>query len=337
MSDSLEEQQFTRWLRRPTIFIANTWYLMAGAGQIIVGYVIAFLVQLAGLWGASFDSASISYTASIILEVGILALPVIWYAATHEGVSQSMRLNPPRPGLMLYAAVCAVVGVLAVNCLSSWWLLLIEGLGGRLYESAIPVPANTNELTVSILLVGVVPGVCEELFFRGGLMGAWERKGTKQALVITSALFTLLHGSILGFPTQLLMGFVLGYLLILSDSLYVPMVYHTVHNSTALILTYMSTTAGIDADVSMSLMEQMGGPSGLVILAVQTVILTSIYALMLYTMGKSQKRNGMKAVKIDDGDRSPMTWQELIVLMAGLLTVGMMYLTDLLTICGMMQ
>ena len=337
MHDSLEEQQFTRWLRRPTIFIANTWYLMGAAGATIVGYMIAFIVQALALTGIVIDSTVTGHTASAVYEIGVLALPVVWYAAKHEGVGQSMRLNPPKMSAMLYAAAMAVVGVLAVNCLSSWWLLLIEALGGTLYESGIPIPTNIDELTVSVLLVGVIPGVCEELFFRGGLMGAWERRGTKQALVITSALFAMLHGSILGLPTQILMGFVLGYVLILSDSLYVSMIYHTVHNSTTLILTYLSASSGMQADVSASLAAQIGGPAGFIALAVQTVFYGGIFGMMLYMFGRMQKISGQNAEKITVGDKNPMTWQELVVLIAGLLTVGMTYLTDLLTVCGIMQ
>jgi len=151
--------------------------------------------------------------------------------------------------------------------------------------------------------------------------------------VITSTLFACLHGSILGLPTQLLMGFVLGYLLIVSDSLYVPMIYHTVHNSTTLILTYLSASAGAATDSSLSLAAQIGGPAGYAALIVQTLVLTSMFGAMLYIMGKSIKRSGQKAVKIAEGDHTPMTWQELVVLIAGLLTVGTSYLTDFLTIC----
>jgi len=334
MTGSLEDQQFTRWLRRPTVFIANAWYLMAASGQTIVGYIVAFLAQALALFGLGLDGNAIAHTASTAYEIGVLALPVIWYAVRHDGVSQSMRLNPPKADMMLWAALTAFIGLLAVNNIGTWWMLLIEALGGTLHPSSVPVPTTQNELLASILLVGVVPGVCEELFFRGGLMGAWERRGTMKAMVITSALFTMLHGSILGLPTQILMGFVLGYVLILSDSLYVPMVYHTVHNSSALILAYLSPDGTASAEIYADLAGYIGGPTGYISLAVQTVFTSALFAMMLFLMTRTQKRRGLKIEKITDGDRNPMTWQELIVLIAGLLTVGVMYFTDMMTICG---
>lgn len=333
---SLEDQQFTKWLRRPTIFVANAWYLMAAAGLNIVSFLVNLLAQLfAALSSGQIPQAAVGNAASAIYEVGVLALPLILYAARHDGVDQSMRLNPPRLDVMLWAALTAFVGVLAVNNISTWWMLLIEALGGRLYASGVPVPTNIDELTASIIMVGVIPGVCEELFFRGGVMGAWERRGTKQALVISSVLFAALHGSILGLPTQLIMGAVLGYVLIISDSLYVSMIYHTVHNTTALVLSYLSAAGGAEiAAESVNLAGQVASMGGWLLLLLQTVLSLLLFAGALMMLTHAQNRHGMNPEKITDGDKTPMTWQELLVLLAGLITVGLTYVTDLLAICG---
>lgn len=337
MPDSLEEQQFRKWLRRPTLFIANAWYLLAAAGQYVISVIIGVIAAIAGYFGGAISNSGLTYGISTIYEIGILALPVIIYAAKHEGVGQSMRLNPPKGGTMIAAAATAFIGVLAVNNLGMWWMLLIEALGGDLYTSAVPVPTTVNELTSAILMVGVIPGICEELFFRGGLMGAWERRGTKTALVITSVLFALLHGTVLGLPTQLIMGFVLGYLLILSDSIYVSMIYHTVHNSSAMILAYIGETAAGSAAAVDPYLDMAGyimSTGGFGMLIVQTIILTAMYIGALVLLSRSEQRSGRKLVKIVHGDESKMTWQELLVLIAGLITVGMAYFSDILTLCG---
>ena len=33
MADSLEKENLTTWLRRPSIFVANAWYLLAANGR----------------------------------------------------------------------------------------------------------------------------------------------------------------------------------------------------------------------------------------------------------------------------------------------------------------
>lgn len=332
---SLEDQQFEKWLRRPTEFIANAWYLFAASGQFIVGDIVAFLIQLLALFGVSLSEGAAIYLASSTSQLLLFALPILLYAANHDGVNQSMRLKAPRPDMLLYAMLLALIGVRLADNLSVWWMLLVEALGGSLHGSDIPVPTTPGELLVSILLIGVLPGVCEELFFRGGLMGAWERRGTKQALVITSVLFALLHGSILGLPTQLLMGFVLGYLVLIGDSLFVGMAYHIVHNSATLLLAFIASGTPADSmDPYANLAGYIQNAGGFGALVVQTGCSLLLYSAVLLLIIHTRKRQGAKLEKVVHGDTSRLDWQELLVLIAGLVTVGCMYLTDLLTICG---
>lgn len=331
----LEDQQFTKWLRRPTEFIANAWYLLASAGQYIIAYGIAFLAQLPALFGYRISGDALSLIGTTLMQLCLFMLPVLVYLATHDGVEQSMRLNAPRWDALLLALLAAPLGVMASDKLTTWWMLLIESLGGQLYyTNGVPVPTTLPELGLMLILFGLLPGVCEEIFFRGGLMGAWERRGTRHGLVITSVLFALLHGSILGLPVQLLMGFVLGYIVILSDSLFVGMAYHAVHNSTILILSYLSRdSAGLTEGLTLA--EQIQSTVGYAGLSAQTAVWAALYAGILFLLIHSQKKRGAQIDKIVDGDKEPMSWQELVVLLAGLLTVGVTLMSDLMTVCGL--
>lgn len=328
----LENQQFTKWLRRPTEFIASTWYLLSSAGQYLIVYAVSFLVQLLALFGVSLTSDAHTMIATTLIQLLLFMLPVASYAVSHDGVEQSMRLNRPPWSALLLALCAAPLGVMASDKLSTWWMLLIESLGGRLYGSTIPIPDTPSRLALSLILFALLPGICEELLFRGGLMGAWERRGTRQALVITSVLFALLHCSVLGFPVQLMMGFVLGYIVILSDSLFVGMAYHVAHNASTLILSFLSAESPVDplADLAGYVHQTGGFP----VLIVQTIVWTALYGGVLAALIITQKKRGAQIDKIADGDKEPMSWETLVVLLAGLLTVGVTFMSDLLTVCG---
>lgn len=337
MSDSLKKQQFKSWLRRPTLFIANAWYLMAAAGQTVVPYALILIIRLISLIiPIELSDASLVYTSSTMQQLLVLALPVIVYAVRHEGVSQSMRLNPPQFDMTLYSFTAALFSVMLCGCLSTWWSLLFEQLGGWLYSSSIPVPTTYEELIVSILLVGVTPGICEELLFRGALMGAWERRGTVKAVVVTSVLFALLHGSVLGLPVQLLMGFALGYVVVVSDSLYAGMTFHTVYNSFTIFLNYLSARqpSVSDALSRMTVSEYIAVTGGYASLLLETLLTGALLAGVLLMMFRAQKQREVEIVKISGGDPAKLTWQELLLLLCGLITVGVAYLEDLLWIFG---
>ena len=331
----IEDQQFTKWLRRPTEFIANAWYLLASAGQYLISYGVLTLTQLLSLFGYRIGDAAFTSIASSLAQILLFMLPVVIYAVTHDGVEQSMRLNIPRWDALLIALIAAPVGVMAGDKLTTWWMLLIEKLGGTLYyTTGVPIPTTLPELAIELMLFALLPGVCEELFFRGGLMGAWERRGTRQALVITSVLFALLHGSVMGLPVQLVMGFVLGYLVILSDSLAVGMVYHVAHNATILLLSYLSRDAAAAGEF-LSLADSVRSTIGFTALTVQTVLWSAVYGGFLALFVRVQKKRGAQFDKIIEGDKEPMSWETLIVLLAGLLTVGVTFAADLMTVCGL--
>ncbi len=331
---TLDDQQFKKWLRRPTEFIANAWYLLASAGQYVLGYAVMYLAQLLAMFGIGLNGEALTVIASSLSQLLLFMLPVVVYTVTHDGVEQSMRLNLPRPAPLILSVFAAPLGVMFSDKLSTWWMLLLESLGGTLHASGIPVPTTPDQLIYSLLLFAVLPGACEELFFRGGLMGAWERRGTRQALVITSVLFALLHGSVAGFPVQLMMGFVLGYLVVLSDSLFVGMAYHITHNAVTMLLAYLSREITVDPYADLAGYIHLTG--GFPALTAQTIVWALLYGGVLTALFILLRKQGGQIDRIADGDKEPMTWETLIVLLAGLLTVGVTFMSDLLTVCGVL-
>lgn len=331
---SLEDQQFKKWLRRPTELIASAWFLLASAGSIIVPYIVLFIDQVMDFFGQPMHTFAFVYTNSVIQQLFLFLLPVVIYALKHDGVEQSMRLKLPR-WEALPVVLIAPVGVMFCDKLSTWWLMLIESLGGNISPPDFPGSDTLPELGAALLLTALVPAICEETLFRGGMMGAWERRGTKQALVITSVLFALLHGSVQGLPVQLMMGFLLGYIVLLSDSLFVGMAYHFVHNAVILILDYYRGMDLILDDRFMTLTQEVIGTIGLGGLLAQTVVWTALFVGLLALFIRLMKKRGAQIDKIIEGDKEPMSWETLIVLLAGLLTIGVRFSSDLISVCGL--
>lgn len=327
--------QFRGWFRRPTLLVANAFYMFGVIGMVALS---SLTLLLAGLF-PGLGALGPTYLHAMLVEVGVFALPCLLYARAHPGVGRSMRLNPPEWTMLAVAVVAALVGVLFTNGLGVLWQALVEALGGRLVNSGMPVPATQGELMLSVVFVGFIPGLCEELLFRGTILGAYERRGSVRALAVSSVLFATMHGSVLGLPIHLLLGFVLGYLVIASDSLYTGMVYHAVHNSALMILSYLQnqqiveTAAMVSAEYSV--LEQLGGAAGLTYLGLQTLMLGAVYlgVLLLPYFNRVQQGKSILQVPAASGDRRPMGVAELLALSAGVLTVGVLYLIDLLSVC----
>jgi sodium transport system permease protein len=77
----------------------------------------------------------------------------------------------------------------------------------------------------------VLPAVCEELAFRGFILGGLRRRfGPWMAIAISSFLFALYHFNVFQFVPTFLLGVVLGLLALRSGSVLPSMLFHLLHN-----------------------------------------------------------------------------------------------------------
>lgn len=118
----------------------------------------------------------------------------------------------------------------------------------NLVRHVVPAPESIMELMRglsqkgiwSIVLLAVVAPITEEPLFRGLILGGFLRRySVKKAVLVSAALFSLLHVN----PYQLASGFVLGialaWVLLKTRSLWPCMILHAFYNSLGFIVGSM--------------------------------------------------------------------------------------------------
>ena len=86
--------------------------------------------------------------------------------------------------------------------------------------------------------MAVVPAITEEFFFRGLLQGTLQRILPYKRwlpIILSAGTFALFHGAIVGFPSRMLLGMMLGYLAADSRNLRLPILLHFLNNTLALL------------------------------------------------------------------------------------------------------
>lgn len=108
---------------------------------------------------------------------------------------------------------------------------------------------NPGELLMALLVAAVAPAVGEELLFRGVLQPRVQQAtaSVHLGIWITAALFSAIHLQFVGFLPRMLLGALLGYLLLWSGTLWLPIIAHFLFNATQIFGAYwnpdMFTTA----------------------------------------------------------------------------------------------
>lgn len=120
--------------------------------------------------------------------------------------------------------------------------------------NSVPLPSSFGGLIISVLLFAILPGIFEELIFRGILYRAFDVFKPVYRILLTGFLFGLFHFNPYNFIGPFILGLVLGYMRYKSSSIVPSMFAHATNNTIAMILGYIANT---NSD-KMSEIESMG-------------------------------------------------------------------------------
>jgi len=104
--------------------------------------------------------------------------------------------------------------------------------------------SNPKGLMINILMVGILPAIGEELFFRGIVQNIFSRmtRNHHWGIWISAALFSLIHMEFSGFIPRMVLGAMFGYMLVWTGSIWVPILAHFVNNLSGVIMYYFVNT-----------------------------------------------------------------------------------------------
>jgi uncharacterized protein len=111
---------------------------------------------------------------------------------------------------------------------------------------------NFFDYIISMIMVALLPAVFEEILFRGALQNLLSRwfKAPVLAIIITSIIFSAIHGSYLGFLSRFALGFVLGWMYYRTGNIWLNIIMHFLNNGIAITFLYFSTKPGTKMDPS---------------------------------------------------------------------------------------
>ena len=217
----------------------NKKLTLTGANVLFLIFCVVFIAYqliLGVLLGEELNSHI--YTIVLINEFVMILAPVLIYcAAKRINIKEAFRFNKPGLAPMLLIAAISVPAYFVAAMLNNILVFFLQFIGD-LPAQSIPVPGSVPELIAGILIVAVVPGVCEEIMHRGFLLRAYERRGSYKAVVITAIYFGIFHFDITNFFGPVFLGLIIGYYVVRTNSIFAGMLAHFLNNTIAELLQY---------------------------------------------------------------------------------------------------
>ena len=175
--------------------------------------------------------------------------------------------------VFLWAVGIMLVALPAINLMSHWnqqmvlptwlsgleeWMKAKEAEAEWLTKQFMSA-TTVSALLVNLLLMAVLPALSEEITFRGVLQRLLSPKNSSLisqlstlnshlSIWLTAIIFSAIHMQFYGFVPRMLMGALFGYMLVWTDSLWVPMLMHFVNNGMAVLLYFIANRAHWDMD-----------------------------------------------------------------------------------------
>lgn len=214
---------------------------------------------------------------AIVQDLLVFILPAVVAAFVATRLPASLLTVNVRPRLfpIIMAIIVMLTSLPAMELLIEWNnnLHLPESMSGleeslRNMEdsastgiSALSGGNTVGDLIMGILIIGILTGIAEELFFRGTLQNLFmTMPKVKKHFAIWAAafIFSFMHFQFFGFVPRLLLGAYFGYLIWWTGSVWVPVIAHAFNNSLVVLLSWIAARSGVAESVENAAAINLG-------------------------------------------------------------------------------
>ena len=207
-------------------------------------FTATVLVYIILSYSLEFVPASL-LTVNMLLVVPeiILLLPALAYVLvlrpkTVDGVSMSV-VSPTTTILTVVLTFAIMPLVMFINSLTS---LFAENS----VDTVLTHIVNNNPLWLNLLIIALLPAVVEEFIFRGLIFNGYKRRNPFMAILLSAALFGLIHMNINQFSYAFVIGVIFGFMVYATGSLLPSILSHFIINGTSVVISHLSVDSATE-------------------------------------------------------------------------------------------
>ncbi|MDR2409425.1 MAG: CPBP family intramembrane metalloprotease [Bacteroidales bacterium] len=162
------------------------------------------------------------------------------------------------------------------------WMRQQEDAANKLTSSLLS-GNHLSVLFVNVLVMAIIPALCEELLFRGVII-TWLKNllGNVHLCVCLSAfIFSAIHLQFYGFVPRLLLGLYLGYIFVWTGSIWASVIAHFINNGMIVIAAWL-----YNIQLTNSQYDDFGVVGDNYLLIILSFMLTSAAIYLFYSIQK---------------------------------------------------
>ena len=243
----------------------TAWYLAAFL-------IIQYVCMMAAMIG--FQTKAITPMVNIVSTIAASIITIALYGWRKWAPLNSIYLNT-RPWFTLFWVICLTIGS------SIPLTAALDATGLQLPEIYKQMFKGMMHNDFGFIAIGVLVPIAEEMVFRGAilrrLLDAFDKRWHWAAIVITAALFGIVHLNMAQGINAFVMGLLLGWMYMRTRSIVPGIIFHFANNTMAFFLYRLFPNAA-----DKTLVEFYGGNMTNVLMAVAFSLM--IFGAALYQL-----------------------------------------------------
>lgn len=214
-------------------------YESALASVLFVIYNFLF-IQLFTMLPLNFRQIDVvGMIASFLLEATFAVAAVTVALSKKINITKASGMNKKISKRMVWLGFwIAVVCLIGFGNLTNVFLEILEAIG---YTSVLSdLAIDTFWKYIGYVIVScATPAFCEELLFRGTILSGLKKYGATIAIIVSSVIFTFMHGNAEQTVHQFIIGALVGFIFYKTGNLWLGVIIHFFNNFLSVTASYL--------------------------------------------------------------------------------------------------
>ncbi len=161
-------------------------------------------------------------------------------------IDQTVKFGKAKKGTFLPFLLFGVGFCSFSNIAMSYADQIFQGFGIDYDVDFGDNPRGVFGFLLSFIATAIVPALVEEFACRGIVLGLLKKHGEGFAIISSSVIFGIMHGNFEQIPFAILVGLILGYIYVKTNSIWPCVAVHCVNNAISVIFSYLQNVMSVN-------------------------------------------------------------------------------------------
>ena len=220
-------------------------------GIILYAIELVLLIYIGTLVQLKFGMVGL-----VMTQVMIVGIPLLFTYYIKSDFKKVFSIKLPSFKHII-GAISLWIGTYIVVMIITQVLLHLFPENMKVVEGLNEVLFKKDSLIFNLLIVAVMPAICEEILFRGFILTSFKnnKKSYVGAIVVSGLLFGMMHMDFIRIIPTALLGISFAYAVVKTNSIFIGMFMHFINNGLAVVVTHFYSGSETNTTPLMSILQ----------------------------------------------------------------------------------